>query len=32
VYYLSVEGQYLSGERLDVKQYLGSFALTPKGK
>ncbi len=32
VYYLAVEGLYVSGERLDVKHYLGSFSLTPKGR
>lgn len=28
--YLSVEGQYLTAERVDVQKYLGSFRLTPK--
>lgn len=30
VVYLAVEGQYLTAERMDVKQYLGSFKVTPK--
>lgn len=30
VVYLSVEGQYLTAERVDVRKYLGSFRLTPK--
>lgn len=32
VYYLGVEGPYLSAERQDVQRYLGSFRLTPGQK
>ena len=32
VYYLAVEGLYLSGERADVRHFLRSFALTPAAR
>ena len=32
VYYLAVEGLYLSAERADVRRFLGSFRLTQTKK